>query len=160
MVIRLTLERVLLGREVAVAFGVIAALYLVRVIRFQPLQIPAYLLIVAYDFVEVAVPALTPYYPVGFPVFLYLLAVVGAAMARWGRSIDGTSGAGRSAAGGFCLLIGGLSLAFGLFVGGPMVAPSDNPTPLAITGATGIILVAAGWLLLGRPPPWSNLHER
>lgn len=158
MATRLTFKRALLGREVAVAFGVIAALYLVRFVRFQPLQIPAYLLIVAYDFVEVGVPVLIPYHPIAFPVFLYLLAVLGGAMARWGTSKDGNAGAG-GAAGGVCLLIGGLSLAFGLFAGGPIVAPSNNPTPLAITGATGIILIVAGWWLLGRPIPWSNVPE-
>lgn len=77
MVTRLTLRRALLGREVAVVFGIIAALYLPRFVRIQPLQIPTYLLIVAYDVLEVAIPFLTPYYPVAFPVFLYLLAIVG-----------------------------------------------------------------------------------
>jgi hypothetical protein len=151
MVTRLTLKRTLLGREVAVAFGVIAALYLVRFVRFQPLQIPAYLLIVAYDFVEVAVPILTPYYPVAFPVFLYLLAVFGGAAARGLRADDETDGTWRRATGGVCLIVGSISLLFGAFVGGPLIAPADNPTPLAITGATGIILLALSWWLLGQP---------
>lgn len=150
MVTSSTLRRTFLGREVAIGFGIIAALYLVRVIRFQPLQIPAYLLIVAYDVVEVAVPFLTPYHPVGFPVFLYLLAVLAAALARGaGTSEDRIHW--RRSAGGVCLLVGTVSLVFGAFIGGPLVALADNPTPLAITGATGVVLLGVGWWLLGRP---------
>jgi len=150
MVTSSTLRRTFLGREVAIGFGIIAALYLVRVIRFQPLQIPAYLLIVAYDVVEVAVPFLTPYHPVGFPVFLYLLAVLAAALARGaGTSEDHIHW--RRSAGGVCLLVGTVSLVFGAFIGGPLVALADNPTPLAITGATGVVLLGVGWWLLGRP---------
>jgi hypothetical protein len=151
MVTWLTLKRTLLGREVAVAFGVIAALYLVRFVRFQPLQIPAYLLIVAYDFVEVALPVLTPYYPVAFPVFLYLLAVGGGAAARGLRADDETDGTWRLAIGGVCLIVGSISLLFGAFVGGPLIAPTDNPTPLAITGTTGVVLLAVGGGLLRWP---------
>lgn len=151
MVSSLTLRRALLGREVAVAFAVIAALYLVRFVGFQPLQIPAYLLIVAYDIVEVALPVLTPYHPFAFPVFLYGLAIVGAGAARMLRSDDGEGGSVLQAVGGVCLVVGMLSVVFGAFVGGPLVSPTDNPTPLAITGATGVVLLVAGWLLLGRP---------
>lgn len=150
MVSTLTLRRAFLGRDVAIAFGVIAALYLVRVVRFQPLQIPAYLLIVAYDFVEVAMPVLTPYHPLAFPVFLYGLAVVGAGVARRLRSDEGGWGMLR-AVGGVCLVVGTISLLFGAFVAGPLVSATDNPTPLAITGTTGVVLLVAGWLLLGRP---------
>jgi hypothetical protein len=156
MVSRLALKRTLLGREVAVAFAVIGALYLVRFVRIQPLQIPAYLLIVAYDFVEVGIPALAPYYPVAFPAFLYLLAVICGGVARWFRSPDSPDGTLRRSTGGVALIVGSISLVFGAFVGGPLIAPTDNPTPLAITGATGIILISASWWLLGRPMPWSN----
>lgn len=56
MVSRSRVRRALSGPDVAVAFGAIVALYLVRFVSFQPLQIPAYLLIVAFDFVEVVIP--------------------------------------------------------------------------------------------------------
>lgn len=150
MDVALRSRRILLGREVAIAFAVIAVLYLVRFIRFQPLQIPAYLLIVAYDLVEVALPVLAPYHPVGFPLFLYLLAVVGAGAARRLRTGEEGTAWGRSI-GGVALVVGTISLAFGAFVGGPLVSATDNPTPLAITGATGAILLLVGWWLLGRP---------
>ncbi len=139
------LRRTLLGRPVAVAYGVIVALYLVRHVRVQPLQIPAYLLIVAYDLVELAVPAIAPYHPVGFPAFLYLLAVLAAAVARR----VGTDGADPArVAGGVALVIAALSFGFAAMVGGPVVSTTDNPTPLAITAATGLLLAAAGWWLL------------
>lgn len=72
-----TLRNALVGRDVAIAFALIVALYLLKFILFQPVQVPPYLLIVAYDFVEVAIPVLTPYHPVAFPVFLYVLAIGG-----------------------------------------------------------------------------------
>ncbi|WP_265110905.1 hypothetical protein [Halosolutus halophilus] len=150
MVTRLTLRRVLLGRDVAIAYAAIIALYFVRSVRFQPLQIPAYLLVVAYDVVEVVLPILTPYHPIAFPVFLYLLAIVGAGVARL-RSGDGEKGVMFQTVGGVCLVIGTISLLFGASVGGPLIAPADNPTPLAITTTTGVVLLVTGWWLLDQP---------
>lgn len=46
-----------------------------------------------------------------------------------------------------------ISIAFAVFVGGPLVSATDNPTPLAITGATGILLLSVSWWVLGRPSP-------
>lgn len=156
MVTRGTLRRILLGRDVAIAYVVIIGLYLVRGIRFQPLQIPAYLLIVAYDVVEAVLPFLTPYYPVGFPLFLYLLAIVGAGAARWLQSGNENGLTVIQTLGGVCLVIGTISLLFGAYVGGPLIASADNPTPLVITAATGSILLVTGWWLLGCP----SIRER
>lgn len=152
MIPRRTLGQLFLGRDVAVAYAVIVALYLVRYVRFQPVQIPGYLLIVAYDLVEVTVPLLSPYHSLGFPLFLYLLAIVGAGTARWLRPGDRETPAWIRTSGGVCLVVGSLSLLFGAFVGGPIVSPTDHPTPLAIAGATGIVFLVGGWWLLGRPP--------
>lgn len=147
----LNYRRALIGWEVAIAFAVLAVLYLVRYIRFQPLQIPAYLLIVAYDLVEVALPMLNPYHPFGFPIFLYLVAIVGAGAARRLQTNAGDKNAWIRTVGGVALVIGVLSLLFGIFVGGPIVSPTDNPTPLAITATAGVIFLLVGWWLLGRP---------
>lgn len=146
-------RRALLGRDVAVAFAVLGALYVGRSIRVQALQIPAYLLIVAYDAVEMALPVLTSVHAVGFPVFLYALAVVAAGATRRVRSGNGTGAVWAPSVGGVSLVVGVLSLLFGAMVGGPVVSRTDNPTPLAITGATGIVLLVVGWWLLGRPVP-------
>jgi hypothetical protein len=151
MASRHALRKSLLGRDVAIAYAVIVALYLLKFIPFQPVQIPPYLLIVAYDLVEVAVPFLTPYYPVAFPVFLYVLAIGGAGITRRIRSTDTEQSAWLQTLGGVCLIIGTLSLGFGVFVGGPLISPTDNPTPLAITGTTGIVFLMIAWWLLGRP---------
>lgn len=153
-------RRALLGREVAVAFVLLTALYLVRILRFQALQIPAYLLIVTYDAVEVALPVLVPYYTVGFPLFLYLLAVIGAAVARRYRPRDGAARPVVRATGAVALLVGALALLFGVAVGGPLVVPSDNPTPLATLVATAGVCGIAAWLLLGRPVPVTRSRDR
>lgn len=149
MCTRRTFRKVLCGPDVAVAFAVVIALYLLKFATFQPVQIPAYLLIIAYDIVEVVLPILTPYYPIGFPLFLYLLAIIGAGVTRWLRAGDGEKLAWTQIAGGICLIIGILSLLFGAFVGGPLISPTDNPTPLAITAATGIVFLGGAWWLLG-----------
>ncbi|MDG5777396.1 hypothetical protein VB779_21215 [Haloarculaceae archaeon H-GB11] len=151
MVSRHTLRKSLLGRDVAIAYAMLVVLYLLKFVPFQPVQIPPYLLIVTYDLVEVALPFLTPYHPIAFPLFLYVLAVSGAGITRKLRATDSDKSAWLQTLGGVCLLIGILSLGFGAFVGGPLVSPTDNPTPLAITGATGMIFVAMAWWLLGRP---------
>lgn len=150
MVTRKAVRNSLLGRDVGVAFAALVALYMVRLVGFQPLQIPAYLLIVAYDFLEVLVPVLTPYHTIGFPLFLYVLAVVATGATRWLRSGNGEAPAWTQVAGGVCLVVGTLSLLFGALVGGPLLFSGDNPAPLAITGATGIILLLGAWWLLGR----------
>ncbi|MFB6301477.1 MAG: hypothetical protein ABEH78_01245 [Haloferacaceae archaeon] len=159
MVTRGTVGRALLGRGVAVAYAVVVALYLLQFVGSRPVQIPAYLLIAAYDLVEVAVPGLTPYHPVGFPLFLYLLAVVGAGAARRFQSSDGHASDWTRTVGGVCLVVGSLSVAFGVLVGGPLVARTDNPTPVAITGAIGLLLLAGGWWLLDRPRGQSPVRE-
>lgn len=153
MVTRHTVRKALLGWDVAVTFAVLVVLYLVRIVQFQPLQIPAYLLIVAYDIVEVILPVLTPYHPVGFPLFLYLLAIIGAGTARLLRSDDEGTSALTGIVGGVCLVVGVLSLLFGAFVGGPLISPTDNPTPLAITAVTGIAFLVCAWWLTGH---WSE----
>lgn len=153
MVPRTPPRNALLGREVAVAYTILVGLYLLKYVTFQPLQIPAYLVIVAYDTVEVALPMLSPYYPIAFPLFLYLLAVIGAGVTRVVRPhLDEETG-GLAVVGGICLVVGVISLVFGAVVGGPLIAPADNPTPLAITLATGLVFLAASWWLFGHPSP-------
>lgn len=143
-----TVTRTLFGRHVATAYAVIVALYLVRHVRFPPVQLPAYLFIVVYDLVEVSLPVITPYHPIGFPLFLYLLAVVVGAVTRWARAESGEPPDWSRVAGGVSLVVAALSLLFAVVVRGPLVSATDNPTPLAITGATGVVLAVVGWWLL------------
>lgn len=150
MVSRYTPRNALLGRDVATAYAIIVALYVLKFVPFQPVGIPPYLLIVAYDLVEVVLPFLTPYYPIAFPLFLYVLAVSGAGITRRLRDTDSAHSSWLQTLGGVCLVIGLLSLGFGAFVGGPLVSPTDNPTPLAITGVTGFTFLGLAWWLLGR----------
>ncbi|MFB6251946.1 MAG: hypothetical protein ABEI27_09745 [Halobellus sp.] len=150
MVSHQSLRTTLLGRDVAVADAAIAVLYLLKFVGFPPAQVPPYLLIVAYDLVEVAVPLVAPYYPVAVPLFLYLVAVVGAGAARLASAKNSSSALSRTL-GGVYLLVRVISLAFSAFVGGPIVAAADNPTPLAITGAAGLCFLGTAWQSLGRP---------
>lgn len=148
MVTRRTFRKALVGPDVAVAFSVVIALYLLKFVTFQPVQIPAYLMIVAYDVVEVVFPVLAPFHPIAFPVFLYVLAVIGAGVTRWLGFGDGEEGAWTRTAGGVCLVVGSLSVLLGAFLGGPLVSPTDNPTPLAVATATAIGFLGGAWWLL------------
>ncbi|MFB6114183.1 MAG: hypothetical protein ABEJ58_08815 [Halodesulfurarchaeum sp.] len=150
MAIRGSIRRLLFGRDVAIAYAVLVSLYYLRVVGRRPTQIPAYLLIVAYDVVEVLLGILPPYYPIAFPLFLYLLAVCGAAIPRVIRSETGEGQTWHRAAGGVCLVVGTIAFLFAAMIGGPLSAPTDNPTPLAIATVTAIAFFAAGWVLLGR----------
>ncbi|MGM0399532.1 MAG: hypothetical protein ACQEQY_11170 [Halobacteriota archaeon] len=150
MVARPSLRRTFLGRDVAVAYGVLVVFYGLRYVALQPVQIPSYFLIVAYDVVEMVIPLLTPAHPIGVPVFLYLLAVVGAGVGRAFRSGEESGAIVVRAVGGVFLVVAALSVLFGASVGGPVVEPGEGPTPLAVTGATGIAFVVAGWWLLAR----------
>ncbi|UPV76893.1 hypothetical protein M0R89_20725 (plasmid) [Halorussus limi] len=150
MVSRHTLRNTFLGRDVAIAYAIIVGLYFLKFIPFQPVQLPPYLLIVSYDLIEVALPFLSPYYPTAFPLFLYVLAISGAGITRKLRVTDSEQSPWLQTLGGVCLIIGVLSIGFGVFVGGPLVSSTDNPTPLAITGTTGIIFLGIAWWLLGR----------
>lgn len=80
-----------------------------------------------------------------------MLAISGAGITRKLRSTDSEQSPWLQTLEEVCLIIGVLSLGFGAFVGGSLVSPTDNPTPLAITGATGIIFLVIAWWLLGRP---------
>ena len=143
------IRRVFAGRQVAFASALIAGLYLIRHIDVQALQIPAYLLVVAYDVVEAVLPVLAPFHPVLFPVFLYLVAVAAAGVTRrLGQHVD--DGSLMRAAGGVSVLIGTLAFLYGVAIGGPLVAPVDNPTPLATLLVTAGMSLLVGWWLLGR----------
>lgn len=125
-------------------------LHLWRFVRSQVIQIPAYLLVFAYDVVEAVIPVLTPYYPVGFAIFLYLLAIIGAGIAHWTQSGGEEESVWSRVAGGVCLVVGSLSLLFGAAIGGPLVASADNPAPLAITGTTGVVFFVGGCSVVRR----------
>lgn len=144
------LVRGLLGRDVLIAYVFIGILYLLRNIDFRAFQIPGYLLIVAYDVIEVLVPPLAPFRSIGFPLFMYLLAVIGAGGARLLVASDEDGSNWRRGLGGVSVLFGFISISFGMAVGGPIVVASDNPTPLAITGLTGLAFLLVGLLLLAR----------
>lgn len=146
------IRNALIGWDVAVTYAMIVTLYLLKFVPFQPVQIPPYLLIVAYDLVEVVLPFLALYHPIAFPLFLYLLAVSSAGITRRLRTADSEESPWLQTLGGVCLIIALLSLGFGAFIGGPLVSPTDNPTPLAITGSTGVIFLLVAWWLLGSSP--------
>ncbi|KAB1196758.1 MULTISPECIES: hypothetical protein [Haloferax] len=139
-------QQVIFARDAVVATAVLAGLYLLGYgIQFQPLQIPTYLLIVGFDLLEVTFGSAGTNYDLLFAAYIVGLGVVGAAVAgllRTGaRKTDlpqwrlGTAGA--------LAILGTLSLLFGLRV----LLVSTQRTPVLVTGAAGIALLAlAGWL--------------
>ncbi len=149
--------RPFLGRDVAVASGVVAGLYaLAVVVPFQPLVVPGYLLLVGYDAIEGALPVLSGFYAVGFPLYCYLLAVLAAAVARRLRAA-GAPNAWRPGAAAALLVVGGLALtlAVGVYAplggaGGAGGSATESPwTPFLIVAGAGAALSGLGAYLAG-----------
>lgn len=142
-----SLQRTVAGRDVLVAFATVASLSLLaRAVPLQPLQVPGYLLTVGYDLVETALPVLAPYWPVGYPAYLYVLAVAGAGIARWLRA-RGSPNAWRPAVAGAFTLLGVLALALAATVYLPHAGA--DPTPVAIVAATGVVFLVTAAVVAG-----------
>lgn len=130
------------ARDAVVATFVLVVLYGLLDVPFAPLQIPGYLLVVGFDVLEVTFGSAGPAYPVLFGAYLAGLGIVGAGIAAALRARDGDS-AWRLATAGAFALVGVLSLLFALGV----LVGTGQWEPVAITGATGLVLLAvAGWL--------------
>lgn len=68
------------GRDAAVGTLVLAGLYGLRSVQFQPLQIPSYLLIVGFDVLEGLFGSAGPYCDLLFAMYILGLGVAGATM--------------------------------------------------------------------------------
>lgn len=138
-------SRNLFVRDIIVATAAIVALYgLGQGVQFQPVQIPGYLLIVAFDLLEVTFGSAGSNYDALFATYILALGVaaggVGYALRRRAGSTDLPNW--RFGASGALALVGVLSLLFALnvFLGAGFV------TPVLVTGATGVVLLAlAAW---------------
>lgn len=139
-------QQVTFARDAVVATATLVGLYLLGYgIQFQPLQIPTYLLIVGFDLIEVTFGSAGANYDLLFAAYIVGLGVVGAAVAHvlrlWARKTDLPQW--RLGAAGALAIVGTISLLFGLRV----LFVSTQRTPVLVTGAAGIVLLAlAGWL--------------
>ncbi|MDS0299396.1 hypothetical protein NDI76_11650 [Halogeometricum sp. S1BR25-6] len=132
-------------RDVAVCVAVVVALYALMRVPFQPLQIPGYLLVVGFDWLEFALGSTGERYPFWFGAYLLGLGVVGGLVARLFRTLTvRTERSGwRFGAAGACVVVGLGALAFTLFV-----SVHAGITSVLITGGTALALFAAAGLLL------------
>lgn len=131
-------------RDAAVATLVLVLMYVLMDVQFVPLQIPGYLLIVGFDLLEVTFGSAGTAYQVLFAAYLVGLGIVGAGIAAAARQFDGVS-AWRLAPAGAFAVVGVLSLLFALAV----LVGTDQLEPVAITGATGLVLLALAAVLAG-----------
>ncbi|WP_411962931.1 hypothetical protein [Haloferax sp. YSMS24] len=138
--------RVTFARDAVVATAVLAGLYLLGYgIQFQPLQIPTYLLIVGFDLIEVTVGSAGANYDVLFAAYIVGLGVLSAAVAHAVRATSCKTDLPqwRLGAAGALAIVGTISLLFGIRI----LLVSTQRTPVLVTGAAGIALLAlAGWL--------------
>ncbi|WP_277553843.1 hypothetical protein [Halobaculum limi] len=128
-----------------VAAGVIAGFYaLLYAVPLPPFGVPGYLLLVAFDALEVVLPTFTSatMYDAAFAAFCGSLAVAAAVVASWTRT-RGASGRWRPGAGAALAVVGvvGLSVALGVFL---VNAGVDYGPFLLVTG-TAVVLLTAGW---------------
>jgi len=78
-------RRTFVGRDVGVAFGILTALVvLMAITSVRVLQIPGYLLVIAYDAAQnLWLPGLNPaVYVVGFTLYVYVAALLIATLYR------------------------------------------------------------------------------
>lgn len=140
-----------LARDAVAAGAVVAGLYgLLYAVPLPPFGVPGYLLLVAFDALEVVLPrfASSAAYDAAFAGFLAALSLVAALAASWTRSRGATAGR-RVAAGAALAVVGvvGLLVAAGVFV--PYAGGQYGPLLLVV--GTGLALVAAGrYVALGR----------
>jgi hypothetical protein len=133
-------------REAVIAVVVVVGLYgLSSSVQFSPAQIPAYLLIVGFDMLEVTFGSAGAYYPVLFGAYLVGLGVAGAVVVhtfrRWTSEADLPSW--RLGVAGAFTVVGALSLLFALSI----LIGTSQMDAVVITGVTGLIFLAlAGWL--------------
>ncbi|MFC4989756.1 hypothetical protein [Saliphagus infecundisoli] len=133
------------ARDALVATVILAALYgLGAASQAAPLQLPAYLVVVGFDVLEVGFGA-APVYRISFALYLVGLGVVAAAAAAGirrlarGREVSSL----RLGAAGALAVVGTLSLA----VAASVFLGTTQREPVAIAGTAGAVMLAlAGWL--------------
>lgn len=132
-------------REAVVSMLVVVGLYGLTGVQFQPVQIPGYLFIVEFDMLEVTFGSADEYYYVLFAAYLLGLGLAGAVLVHILRTrTPETVPSWRLGVAGALIVVGTLSLLFALVV----LFGSSQFTPVLITGATGLILLAlAGWFV-------------
>lgn len=127
-----------LARDVLVAVAVVVGLYaLAESVRFQPLQVPGYLLIVGFDVIERTFGAAGRFYHVWFAVYLAAIGLVGGGVAQVIRRRSGDGLPGWRLAAASALAVVGV-LALGLAV--TVLAGAGQLAPALILGAAGAIL--------------------
>lgn len=139
-------NRVTFVRETVIAVVVVIGLYapVAWGVEFRPAIIPGYLLIVGFDILEVTVGSAGAYYPVLFGAYLFGLGLTGAVVVHTVRNSSGVDlPSWRLGAAGAFTMVGILALLFALGV----LLGTSQMTPVVITGAVGLLLLAlAGWL--------------
>lgn len=135
-----------LARDVAAATAAVVVLYGLARVQFPPFQIPGYLLVVGFDAIEAVLGSAGDAYRVLFGAYLLGLGVAGGTVAhyvrRWSAGTDLPSW--RVGLAGGLAVIGTGALAFAAVVASAL----SQPTPVLITGTTGVVLLMlAGWLL-------------
>ncbi|WP_416839212.1 hypothetical protein [Haloferax sp. DFSO52] len=138
--------RVTFARDAVVATAVLGGLFLLGYgIQFQPLQIPTYLLIVGFDFLEGVFGSAGANFDLLFGAYLVGLGVLGAAVAYVVRAASRVTDLPqwRLGAAGALAIVGTISLLFAVNI----LVSTTQTTPVLVTGAAGVVLLAlAGWL--------------
>lgn len=133
-------------RDSAVATLVLAGLYgLAQGVRFPPVQIPGYLLIVSFAALERVFGSAGPYYYLLFAVYLLGLGIAGAVVSTVLRkqSRETNLSEWRIGMAGALAVVGIISIFFGLVT----LVGTSQLTPVLITGVAGLIMLAlARWL--------------
>lgn len=143
-------------RDAAAATAAVVGLYGLGVgVQFGPVQVPGYLLVVGFDAVErLAGPFAS--FELAFATYLVCLGLAGGCVATAARRRGAATDGWRVGAGAALAVVGVGSLLFGLWT----LAWAGDPTPFAVTAATGLVLLAAAGWLVGVPGGGSGPRRR
>lgn len=132
-------------RDAAVATLVVVGLYgLSAGVRFQPAQIPGYLLVAFFDVLEAALGPVETNFELVFAAYLLGLGLVGGAIAQGVRRLAPDADGWRVGAAGAFVIVGAMALAVAAII----LANTDQLVPVLITAATGLAAFGlAGYLL-------------
>lgn len=155
-------RQIAIVRDVAVATALLAAVYLLAPrIQSPVLTFPYYFLVAGFDVLEALVGPAAAYRPLLVGVYLVVLASIGTAVVRGGRTVARSSDRADIALG----LAAPLAVlgALALLVAASALFGTDQREPVWTAGTAGLALLLLAWLVVSigdRVVSWGSARRQ